>query len=161
MSQAHLTWSRRRRSGIRNWGVVAPPNARRPSGVAATELALTLPLVILFALACADFGRIAHHDQVVSSAARAGAELGATRGFTDYTRSDWETDVHDAVLEEMGNLPGFDEAQLEYELTTTTDADGLARIVVEISYPFRTVVAWPGLPNQVDLHQRYETRQFR
>jgi len=141
-------------------GSGVPPVSHR-RGVAATELALTLPIVLLLALAAADFGRIVHHDQVVSNAARTGAESGATRKFTDFTRPDWEADVQQAVLDEMANIPNFDPSQLQYDLSTTTDADSLVRIVVEVGYPFRTAVAWPGLPSEVNLYQRYETRQFR
>jgi Flp pilus assembly protein TadG len=135
--------------------------ARNRQGVAATELALTLPIVLLFAFAGADFGRIAHFDQVVSNAARTGAESGATHKFTSFTRPDWEADVRQAVVDEMSNIPSYDASKLTYQLSTTTDANGLARIVVDVSYPFHTVVAWPGLPTEVNLHQRYETREFR
>lgn len=133
----------------------------RAHGVAATELALTLPIVLLFAFASADFGRIAHCDQIVSNAARSGAESGATHKFTDFTRPDWEADVRQAVIDEMTNIDGFDESKLEYELSTSFDSDGLVKIVVEVGYPFRTVVTWPGLPAEVDLYQRLEARQFR
>jgi Flp pilus assembly protein TadG len=137
-------------------------NARRyQHGVAATELALTLPIVLLFAFAGADFGRIAHFDQVVSNAARTGAESGAIHKFTDFTRPDWEAGVRQAVVDEMSNIPGYDASKLVYQLSTTTDADGLARIVIDVGYPFRTVVAWPGLPREVNLHQRFEMREFR
>ena len=51
--------------------------------------------------------------------------------------------------------------ELTYSLSTTMDADGLARIVVDVSYPFRTAVTWPGLPSETQLHQRVEFRQFR
>jgi Flp pilus assembly protein TadG len=130
-------------------------------GVAAAELALTLPIVLLFAFAAADFGRIAHFDQIVSNAARTGAESGAIHKFTEFTRPDWAADVRQAVVNEMGNVPGYDASKLAYQLSTTTDADGLARIVVDVGYPFRTVIAWPGLPTEVNLHQRFEMREFR
>src|SRR3954467_10046743 len=97
-------------------------------GVAATELALTLPIVLLFAFAGADFGRIAHFDQVVSNAARTGAESGATHKFTSFTRPDWEADVRQAVVDEMSNIPSYNASKLTYQLSTTTDANGLTRI---------------------------------
>lgn len=131
------------------------------SGIAATEFALTLPIVLLFALACADFGRISFYEEVVSNAARTGAETGATHKYTDFTYATWAAGVEQAVLDEMQNIPNFDSNQLGYDLTTSEDADGLARIVVEVTYPFRTVVSWPVLPTEVQLHQRFETRQFR
>jgi Flp pilus assembly protein TadG len=131
------------------------------AGVAATEFAFVCPLLLLFALACCDFGRIAHFHEVVANAARAGAETGATRKFTDFTRPFWETEIRDAVVREMQNLHSFEESKMSYRLATTMDADGLARIVVDVSYPFRTTVSWPGLPAETRLHQRIEFRQFR
>jgi hypothetical protein len=127
----------------------------------ATEFAMTIPLILLFALACADFGRVAHFDQVVANAARTGGETGATHSFTEFTRSNWEAGIREAVIAEMQNIPGFDQSQLAFELSTTKDADGLNRIVVVVSYPFRTEVAWPALPSEIVLHKRFEIRQFR
>jgi Flp pilus assembly protein TadG len=133
----------------------------RPRGVAATELALCLPVLLLFAFASADFGRVARYAEIVSNAARSGAESGAIHKFTDFTRPDWEADVKQAVVDEMSNIPNYDESKLVYQLATTTDADGLARIAVDVTYPFRTVVSWPGLPTNVDLHRHFEMREFR
>ena len=131
------------------------------AGTAATEFAIVCPVMLLLALACSDFGRIAHHYEVVANAARTGAERGATQQFTDFTRPFWEADVRQAVTAEMQSLQNFDESQLTYSLSTTTDSDGLARIVVNVIYPFRTVVTWPGLPSETQLHKRVEFRQFR
>ena len=58
-------------------------------GAAAIEFAIVCPLMVLMALACADFGRVAHHFQVLTNAARTAAETGATQQFTDFTRADW------------------------------------------------------------------------
>jgi Flp pilus assembly protein TadG len=136
---------------------------RRPRrhGVVAAEMALTIPILLLFGLAGADFGRVAHFQQIVSNAARTAAETGATRQFTDLTQADWEAEVRQAALEELQSIAGFDEDNLEYSLTTSTDADGITRLEVSVAYPFRTAVAWPGLPAGVTLRARIETRQFR
>jgi Flp pilus assembly protein TadG len=133
----------------------------RPQGVAATELALCLPVLLLFAFASADFGRVSRYAEIVSNAARGGAESGAIHKFTDFTRPDWEADVKQAVVDEMSNIPSYDASKLVYQLSTATDADGLAWIAVDVTYPFRTVVAWPGLPTNVDLHRHFEMREFR
>lgn len=138
-----------------------PGRPPQPPGAVATEIALVLPVVLLLVMAAADFGRVAHYDQVVSNAARAGGETGALRQFTPFTRPAWEAAVRQAALSEMQSLPGFDEAQLDYSLSTQLDADGLAQIVVEVAYPFQTRVAWPGIPSLTQLRQRYEIRQYR
>jgi Flp pilus assembly protein TadG len=131
------------------------------NGAAAVEFALICPFVMLLALACTDFGRISHHYEIVANAARCGAERGAAQQYTDYTRADWETNLEEAVLEELDNLPNFDPSELTFSLSTTTDVDGVARIAVEVEYPFRTAVSWPGLPSETQLRKRFEFRQFR
>lgn len=133
----------------------------RCRATAATEFALALPLLLLMALACADFGRIAYFHQIVCNAARTGAESGATHKFTDFTKSAWEAGVEQAVLNEMQNIPEFDAGDMSFDLSTTINADDMAEINVSVSYPFRTVVAWPALPNEVVLDKSVEFHQFR
>ena len=135
--------------------------ASHRAGVVTTELAVTSPLLLLLAFATADFGRICHYDEVLSNAARTGAETGASQSFTTFTGSSWEADIREAVLDEMESLPDFDEADLEYSLSTSADVDGLSRVILTISYPFRTAVSWPLLPAEVPLRERFEMRQFR
>ena len=134
---------------------------KQRSGIAATEFAVALPILMLLALACADFGRVMHHYQIVSNAARTGAEAGAMHKVTSFTRTAWEADVRAAVLEELANLPDFNEASLDYELTTTVDANDLTTVQLEIVYPFQSVVAWPLLPHIIELRALSKIRQFR
>ena len=136
-------------------------SAQRRSGAAATEFAVALPILMLLALACADFGRVMHHYQIVSNAARTGAEAGAMHTVTSFTRTAWEADVREAVLEELANLPDFNEASLDYELTTTVDANDLTTVQLEIVYPFESAVAWPLLPQNIELRTLSKIRQFR
>jgi Flp pilus assembly protein TadG len=136
-------------------------SAKQRSGIAATEFAVALPILMLLALACADFGRVMHHYQIVSNAARTGAEAGAMHKVTSFTRTSWEADVRAAVLEELANLPDFNEASLDYELTTTVDANDLTTVQLEIVYPFESAVAWPFLPQIVELRAFSKIRQFR
>jgi Flp pilus assembly protein TadG len=131
------------------------------SGLAATEFALCVPVILLLGFACADFGRVAYFRQIVCNAARTGAEVGATHKFTAFTKSQWESEINDAVLAEMNNMPGFDSSGLTYELSTTVDSDKMAIIDVTVAYTFHTVVNWPGLPNTVPLRHTAEFRQFR
>jgi Flp pilus assembly protein TadG len=116
---------------------------------------------MLLALGSIDFGRIPYFHQVVANAARTGAETGATQQFTPFTRSTWEAGIQAVVLSEMQNIPHFDSSKLTYQLSTTVNSDGLNRIVINVSYPFTPLVAWPGLPSQVQLHKRVEVLQFR
>jgi Flp pilus assembly protein TadG len=131
------------------------------SGVVAAEVAIVVPVLLLFALAAADFGRISQSQQIVSNAARTAAEFGATRQFSSHNRDAWEADVRRAAMNELESISEFVEADVEYELSTSTDSDGIVRLAVTVAYPFRTVISWPGMPTAVTLRQRIEFRQFR
>jgi Flp pilus assembly protein TadG len=135
--------------------------ARNNRGAATVEMALVLPLILLFAFACVDFGRVVHAYVVVSNAARCGAEHGSMHKFTTYTHPFWESQVRQAVEKEMQGLAGFTADELQTTLTTFTDADGLFRLDVEVQYPFQTVVRWPGVPSQITLNHRVAMRQIR
>jgi Flp pilus assembly protein TadG len=131
------------------------------AGTAAVEFAIVCPLLMMLALACADFGRVCHCYQVVANAARAGAELGASRSVTDLTRADWEAEIQSAVTTEMQNLAQFDEGKFDYSLTTSVDAHDLLHVVIEVSYQFNTAVNWPLVPDSADLVKQIEFVQFR
>ncbi|HWB12205.1 MAG TPA: TadE/TadG family type IV pilus assembly protein [Pirellulales bacterium] len=136
-----------------------PRHDRRAT--AATELALTLPLLLTLILGCIDFGRIAYTYCVVSNASRTGAEYGATHGFTSYTRASWQSRLEECVTAEMSSVPGFDPSQLQVVIGTISDSYGLFRVTVEVEYPFTTVVPWPGTSQNVLLWSSTSMRQIR
>lgn len=138
-----------------------PKLQKTRTGTAATEFAITAPLMMLVALATADMGRAFHYREAVSNAARIGAARAAARGFTDFTREAWESDIRAAVLAELGNLPDFKEADLQYELTVTSDGTEFYNAAVDLVYPFRNAIAWPTLPQVIPIHERVEMRRFR
>jgi Flp pilus assembly protein TadG len=133
----------------------------RRRGAAIVELALLVPLLLLLAFACVDFGRIMHAFVTVTNAARCGAAYGAMHKYTGYTRTFWEAEVRQAIEDEMAGLEGFDAQKLQTTVVTTTDDDELFRVDVDVAYPFETAVAWPGVPRQVQMRRRVEMRQVR
>jgi Flp pilus assembly protein TadG len=134
-------------------------NRRR--GTAATELALSLPLLATIVLGCVDFGRVTSSYVAVANASRVGAEYGATHKFTPYTQSSWETRLRQAVVDEMSPIAAFDPAKLQTTVSTTADAYGLVRVTVDVEYPFDSIVSWPGLPQHVPLWRRTSMREIR
>ncbi|WP_158265444.1 TadE family protein [Blastopirellula marina] len=130
-------------------------------GAIATEFAFVAPVLLLLAIACADFGRIPGHTHVVSNAARSGAETGGSKKFTDFTRPSWEADVKQSIENELANLPSFDPNRMEIDVSTTVDSSGLHVVTVEVMYPFMTSVAWPGIPRETNIRRRVVYRQFR
>lgn len=130
-------------------------------GTAATEFALALPLLMTLLLGCVDFGRVGYHAIALANATGAGARYGATHRVTDYTRSDWEQDIRNAVTEDFGAVPNFNDKLLSVTVETMDEGDGDVRVTVNAQYAFETIVNWPGLPHSIDLSQTVEFRQFR
>jgi Flp pilus assembly protein TadG len=131
--------------------------ARRRRGAAALEFALVLPLLITIVLGCVDFGRFAYTYIAVTNAARVGAGFGSSKPFTLVTRSIWQQQIRQAVVNEMGTP--FESAEITMPApVVTTESGGLKRVHVEVSYPFRTLVTWPGIPNDMTLTRAVEMR---
>lgn len=154
LAQAHAALTTRRRARHR-------VSYAKRAGVVATEFALTLPLLLLIALGCVDFGRVGYYAITVANAAGAGAQNAATHRVTPYTSATWQQEIHDIVEEELAAAPGFDPELLTVLVSSVEEVDGDLRVSVEARYPFETIVDWPGLPNSVELSKSVEFRQFR
>jgi len=130
------------------------PYRRGPArrAVAAAELALVLPLLVILIGGCVDFGRFSHVSITVTNAARAGAEFGITHPSTAPTLNLWQQQVRQAVENEMAGLKHFDTAKLTVTSTIITTGD-YPRVEVDVSYPFETVGHWPGLPKPLTLRR--------
>jgi Flp pilus assembly protein TadG len=134
---------------------------RTRNGIAAVEMALICPLVLMFAFATTDFGRVMAAYLVVCNAARVGADYGTMNGYTSYTQASWQSAIRQAVDQEMQGLSGYQSSQLQLSITPTPDPDGLYHVAVEVSYPFTTVVNWPGVPSSVLLDHSVTARRIR
>jgi len=135
-------------------------------GLATVEFALVLPLLMLIILGCVDFGRFAYTYIAVTNASRTGASFGALNPFTPATQTTWTNGVYQKVLEDMSALMAAD-PELVLEVSSsripliTEDSGGLWRVRVQVTYPFKCIVPWPGIPSQVNLTRAVEMRGIR
>jgi Flp pilus assembly protein TadG len=125
------------------------------------EAALVLPLLAVFLFGCADFGRAIHAQIAITNAARVGAEYGATHRFTPSTRPDWESRLREAVQEEAASLGGLDPDALDVVVEVEEPTPDDLRVHVQATYPFRTAVSWPGLPDTLTLRHEAAMRQYQ
>lgn len=142
------------------------PNSFTPStsdrrGATAVEVAIVLPLILLFAFACSDFGRAYSVRQSVCNAARIGAAYAASKANTDYNRASWHQNVHDHVLEQMQSVGGLDSEQLSVQITSEEPSQNVSKTTVKVSYPFHTLVNWPAVPNECLIEHEEIFRRFR
>ena len=136
------------------------------SGAAAIEFAIILPLLATIVLACVDFGRFAYHYSAVTNAVRAGAANGMMNPYLTAQYATWQSNIQNAARDEMEQQTGYDRSALTVIAssiieTTGGQPNGLRRVRVDASYPFQTLVAWPGIPNNVTLRRAVEMRAIR
>jgi Flp pilus assembly protein TadG len=135
--------------------------AGRP-GTTATELALVLPLLMLLALACVDFGRVAYLHIALNGAARAGAAHAIMNPDIAAGSGNWQEEIQQKAREEMEQQTGYDPDRLTTTATLTLEPTGLRRVRVEATYAsFEPLVPWPGIPAQLTLVRAVEMRCIR
>lgn len=137
--------------------------ARR--GVATVELVLILPVLMTMILGAIDFGRFAYSYIAVTNAARAAAGYASMNPYTPTTQPLFEAQLRQAALDELSAVDAsspFDPAKVTVASTRSFDPGNvLWRVRVDVTYPFETVVPWPGIPDQIDLQRSVEMRGIR
>jgi Flp pilus assembly protein TadG len=128
---------------------------------AALELALTLPLLLLLTFGAIELGRAVSVYSMVSCAARAGAEYGATHGYSAYTYSSWQTQVTQQVQNSVQGNASLDASQLSVAVNTTPETGGFNLTTVTANYQFKTITQWPGLPHQFTITHTVGMRRYR
>lgn len=104
-------------------------------GVAATELALILPLFVMLFVIAVDFGRVFYVEYIVVNAARCGAMYGSTNPTCALDTAG----IQQKVQAEASNL---DPKLMQITSTTGTDSAGNPCIDVTVNYPFTMVTSY-------------------
>lgn len=136
--------------------------SRRRVGAAAAEFALILPVLLLIALACVDFGRFAYHHIAMTNATRAGAEYGIMHPYLSSGTGAWQTAIESTARAELSNQTDCTPSNLSTTTTVTIESNGRRRIRVVGTYAsFNTLVSWPGIPSSTDLTATVEIWAIR
>jgi Flp pilus assembly protein TadG len=109
--------------------------ADKRGGVAATELAVILPLFVFLFVLAVDFGRVFYAVFIVDSAARCGAVYGSANP----SRALNTNGIEQKARAEAKDL---DPLRLQVTSATGTDSAGNSCIDVTVTYPFRMVTSY-------------------
>ncbi len=121
-------------------------------GVAAVELALLLPVLLLFFLIALDFGRVYYGSLTSANCARNGALYEAYTRPVNAPREFSYTSASNAAAADGGNVnidPTND--------VTTTSSSG--KVTVTVTHRFRTVTNYFNLPNPMNVNRRIVMRE--
>ena len=119
--------------------------AHRRRGVAATELAILMPVFGFFVGVVADYSRLYYALATLSDTARAGAVYYATN-YTTATVAN----VKAVAQGDATNLPTLP----TITAATGTDSTGNIYVKVTASYTFTTLVPHPGIPSPIVLSRK-------
>src|SRR5688572_2923197 len=128
-------------------------------GIAVTETALLVPLLLLLAVGVAEFGRVFYTAITLSNAARAGVQYGAQNN----AKSGDFAGMALAARQEATNLGTISatgqrfcrcpDGTIVNCITGTCSGIGAPEIYVQVTtqFTFRTLASYPGVPNTVPL----------
>ena len=123
---------------------------RSRRGVAAVELAVLLPFLLFIFVAAVDFGRVFYYEVAVTNCARSGALYGST----DATHAADAQGIQAAAVAEAPELT----SKLGVTSTTDTDNAGNPFIAVKVTYPFKTITSFPGIPSSATVSRTVQMR---
>jgi Flp pilus assembly protein TadG len=123
----------------------------RRSGVAAVELALLLPLLILLVLGGTDFCRLFYYYITITNCARNGA-LWASDPLAP-TQSPY------ATVDQAAKADASNDIQNLMAVSSMADSDPSgSNIAVTVTYPFTMLINYPGIPSTVNIVSQVRMR---
>ena len=130
-----------------------------------------LPIMMTIILGCVDFGRFAYLYIAVTNAARAGADYGIMRPTPTSPGAlpAWEQGCTDTIVDELMGNTGLTRTETEAKVVVPSPVfdpalnqpAALRKVQVQVSYPFQTLVNWPGIPRQMMLTRSVDMRIIR
>jgi Flp pilus assembly protein TadG len=109
----------------------------RRLGVAATELAVLLPLLCFLFVIAVDYGRIFYYTVTVTNCARNGALYGSQ----DPTKANDQTSIATEAKRDAPNLV----ANSVNVSSATNSSTNPTYVTVTVTYPFTTITNFPGV----------------
>jgi Flp pilus assembly protein TadG len=107
---------------------------------AAAELAVLLPCIVFLLVIAVDYARILYFSQVVENCARQGALYASD---PKAPANNLYTSVQAAALADAGGL----NPQPTVTSTTGKDIVGNPYVAVTVTWQFKTITGFPGVPN--------------
>lgn len=127
-----------------------PQGLRR--GAAMTEMALLLPLLCFLLVAGIDFARVYFALVTITHCASNGATYAS---LSTYDPSSPYQSIQQAALADAGNLSPTPTVSN----TSGVDSAGNRYVEVTVTYPFQTLVNWPGIASETTLSRTVRMQQ--
>jgi Flp pilus assembly protein TadG len=130
----------------------------RNGGQALVETALSLSVLVFLLIGGGDFARVFAAQVGVMNSARAGAEAGVVNQLNASSGANITT-ITSYVTDELGRVPGVD-STLATVTVTWPVSGGVTYVQTRVQYTYRTLIAWPLVPNTVTLDRSASMRIY-
>jgi Flp pilus assembly protein TadG len=124
----------------------------RRTAAATVELALLAPFLVFLFVISVDFARIFYYSQIIENCARQGALYASD---PKAPANNLYASLNAAALADAGDL----NPQPTVASTTGNDAAGNPYVSVTVSWNFRTITNFPGVPYNVALTRTVQMRE--
>lgn len=122
--------------------------ARSRQGAILLEFGVTLPLMLMLAIAVFDFARVTYFGLVVADAAGAASRYAAFNPLTNVSEAAWHEGLEQAAKTAIVGSPWVSQNQLVVHPALIEQVSPVEkRITVKVSYPYQVQLWWPGLPS--------------
>ncbi|MBA2112946.1 TadE/TadG family type IV pilus assembly protein [Bremerella alba] len=128
------------------------------NGLAATELAICLPLLFATTMFCVQLAQGYHIKSVANQAAWRAIRYASTTQFDEDEVEQWEADVLSEAVEELSQLTAFNPDNLIIDLETTEIDE---RVVIEMEMHLTIDSPMQLLPGDFEIRRNLRIRQYR
>jgi|GEM_PF-2434837 Flp pilus assembly protein TadG len=130
-------------------------------GASATELAILLPVVVVFTVGAVDLGRGAHLYQAVNNASRTGAQFAATQPVWEDSKEELAEETRATVLRELTQFHGYKANECSVNVDFVRRNDYSHDVTVTTEHKFHTTLTWPFIGNPTPIRSQVTMRRFR
>lgn len=127
-------------------------------GIAATELAICLPLLFVLTMFSIQLAQGYHLRSIADQAAWRAVRFASTNHFREEEIEQWKSDVTAQAIEELSQLPQFNEENLTLNIDVNTIGE---RVEIDLTLDLVMETPLKLLPGDFEVHRNLRIRQYR
>lgn len=123
--------------------------SKQRAGAVLLEFAVTIPVMVILAIAVLDFSRLSYYRFLVADAAGAASRYAAFYPVTDVTYNVWMQRLDAVARNTVEGSPWASASNLiVYPAVINQATPGENRVIIKMEYVYRATIPWPGLPSE-------------
>ena len=122
---------------------------KQRAGAVLLEFAITIPVMMILAIAVLDFSRLSYYRFLVADAAGAASRYAAFHPVTDVSYNVWMQKLDTIARNTIEGSPWASASDLiVYPAVLNQENPGDTRVIIKMEYVYHATIPWPGLPSE-------------